>query len=79
MGGAHGHADRNLVSFGDHVVDAVTDVGADVAYPPDNVLEPIDAVPVFWDGRVIVNVRAMGSSTTSRLPLLWTCAIKPRM
>ena len=29
-GAAHGHADRNLVSFGDDVVDVATDVGADV-------------------------------------------------
>jgi hypothetical protein len=57
LGAAHGHADRNLVSFGDDVVDGVMSVGADVAYPHDDVLEPIEAVLMFGDSRVIENVR----------------------
>jgi hypothetical protein len=51
------YADRNLVSFGYDVVDVVMHVGAEVAYPLDDVLEPIDAVLVFGDSRVIENVR----------------------
>src|SRR4028119_2488396 len=57
VGAALGYADRNLVSFGDDVVDVVMHVGADVAYPFDDVLEPIEAVLVFGDSRVIENVR----------------------
>ena len=57
VGATHGHADRNLVSFGDDVVDVVMSVGGDVAHPHDDVLEPIDAVLVFGHSRVIENIR----------------------
>jgi hypothetical protein len=60
-----------LISFGDYVLDVVAEVQEGGKYPPDHVLEPIDAMVQFGYCFVVENVRAQ-----ELIEGIWLCSLK---
>src|ERR671932_1495574 len=57
MGAADGHESRYLISFGDYILDVVTEVRHGGVQPPDQVLVPLDAMLVFGNHVAVKDVR----------------------
>ncbi len=57
VGSAEDQASHHLVSFGDYVLDIVTETREGGEYPPDRFLESIDAMLQFRYCLMVENVR----------------------